>query len=112
MAAISSVGGLRGNRQAPAYNASKAYQINYMEALRQKAARLKQPVFVTDIRPGLVDTEMAKGEGLFWVSPVDKAARQIVFAIKRKKKIAYVTKRWWFIAIIMKRIPRIIYDRM
>jgi len=112
LAAISSVGGLRGNRQAPAYNATKAYQINYMEALRQKAARLKQPVFVTDIRPGLVDTEMAKGEGLFWVSPVDKAARQIVFAIKRKKKIAYVTKRWWFIAIIMKRIPRIIYDRM
>ena len=28
---------------------------------------------VTDIRPGFVATEMAKGEGLFWVMPVDRA---------------------------------------
>jgi short-subunit dehydrogenase len=28
---ISSIGGIRGSHQAPAYNASKAYQINYTE---------------------------------------------------------------------------------
>lgn len=112
LVAISSIGGLRGSRHAPAYNATKAYQINYLEGLRQKAKKSGDPIFVTDIRPGLVDTEMAKGEGLFWVMPVDKTVNQIYKAIIRKKKIAYVTKRWKLIAILLKRIPRQIYDRM
>lgn len=112
LVAISSIGGLRGSRQAPAYNASKAYQINYLEGLRQKACRINKAIFVTDIRPGLVDTDMAKGEGLFWVMPVEKTAKQIFKAILQKKKIAYVTKRWLIIATILKRIPRPIYDRM
>jgi len=112
LVAISSVGGLRGSRIAPAYNATKAYQINYLEGLRQKATNLKEPIFVTDIRPGLVNTEMAKGEGLFWVMPVEKTVRQIYKAIISKKKVAYVTKRWQLIATILKRIPRLIYDKM
>lgn len=112
LVAISSVGGLRGNRQAPAYNATKAYQINYLEGLRQKATKLKYPIFVTDIRPGFIDTAMAKGEGQFWVATVEKATRQIFDAIKNKKKIAYITKRWRIIGSIFKRIPRQIYDRM
>ena len=80
--------------------------------MRQKATKLKEPIFVTDIRPGLVDTEMAKGEGLFWVMPVEKTVRQIYKAIISKKKVAYVTKRWRLIATILKRIPRPIYDKM
>jgi short-subunit dehydrogenase len=55
---------------------------------------------------------MAKGDGLFWVMPVDKTALQIYKAIKKKKKIAYVTKRWKLIAAILKRIPGLIYDRI
>ena len=43
-AAITSIAGIRGSRQSPAYFASKAYQINYLEALQQKAANLKIPV--------------------------------------------------------------------
>lgn len=112
LVAISSIAGLRGSRMAPAYNATKAFQINYLEGLRQKAAKLKTEIFVTDIRPGFVDTAMAKGEGKFWVASVNKATNQIFQAIKMKKKIAYITKRWQLIAIIVKIIPRIIYDRM
>ena len=112
LVAISSVGGLRGSRIAPAYNATKAYQINYLEGLRQKATKLETQIFVTDIRPGFVDTAMAKGEGQFWVASVDKATSQIFDAIKRKKKIVYISKRWKFIGTILKRIPRQIYDRM
>ncbi|MCK9304913.1 MAG: SDR family NAD(P)-dependent oxidoreductase [Bacteroidales bacterium] len=112
LVAISSIGGLRGSRQAPAYNATKAYQINYLEGLRQKATRLKASIFITDIRPGLVNTQMAKGDGLFWVMPVEKAVRQIYKAINNKRKVVYITKRWGFIALVLKRIPRIIYDKM
>ncbi len=112
LVAITSIGGLRGSRQAPAYNATKAYQINYLEGLRQKATRLRTSIFVTDIRPGFVDTQMAKGEGLFWVMPVNKAVKQIYRAIISKKKVAYITKRWGIIAMILKIMPKKIYDRM
>lgn len=110
--AISSIAGLRGSRQAPAYSASKAYQINYLEGLQQRATQLRTSIYVTDIRPGFVDTEMAKGEGLFWVMPVDKAVAQIYKAIRNKRKVAYITKRWGLIASILKRIPRFIYNKM
>ena len=109
---ISSVAGLRGSRIAPSYNASKSYQIKYLEGLRQKANKLNLNLFVTDVRPGFVDTEMAKGEGKFWVAKGDKAAQQIFAAIQKKKRIVYVTKRWRLIAIILKRMPGFIYDRM
>lgn len=112
LVAITSIGGLRGEPMAPAYNASKAYQINYMEALRKKAFKDGCRISVTDIRPGLVDTAMAKGEGLFWVMPVEKVARQIISTIRKKKSKAYVTKRWHLLAIINKNLPFGVFKRM
>ena len=112
LAAVTSAAGIRGSRQAPSYNASKSYQINYLEGLRQKSTKSKKPIFVTDIRPGLVDTNMAKGEGLFWVMPVEKVVRQIFKAINKRRKVVYVTKRWGFVGRLLKVLPRFIYDRM
>ena len=112
LVAISSIAGLRGSRIAPAYNASKAYQINYMEGLRQKATKTKKPIYITDIRPGFVDTDMAKGEGKFWVASKEKATQQIFEIIKRKKNIGYVTKRWWLVAKLLSWIPNVIYKKM
>ena len=112
LVAITSAGGLRGEPMAPAYSATKAYQINYMESLRKKAFKAGGNIIVTDIRPGLVDTAMAKGEGLFWVMPVEKVARQICTAIHKKKSKVYVTKRWHILAIINKTLPFSLYKRM
>ena len=112
LVAITSAGGLRGEPMAPAYSASKAYQINYMEALRKKAFKSGGHIKVTDIRPGLVDTAMAKGEGLFWVMPVEKVAYQIIAAIRKEKYKAYITKRWHVLAIINKSLPFMLYKRM
>jgi len=109
---VSSVAGLRGHGLAPAYGASKAYQISYAQSLQHKAAKLKMPIFVTDIRPGFVDTAMAQGEGLFWVAPVEKAAKQIHRAITKKKKVAYITRRWRLVAWLMKRLPNFIYNKL
>lgn len=112
LVAITSAGGLRGEPMAPAYSATKAYQINYIEALRKKAYKSGIQITVSDIRPGLVDTAMAKGEGLFWVMPVEKVASQIIAAIRKKNSIAYVTKRWHILAIINKFLPFGLYKRM
>ena len=102
---ISSIAGIRGNGQAPSYNATKAFQINYLEGLRLNVHRSKLPIYITDVRPGFVDTAMAKGEGLFWVASVQKVAKQILKAIKGKKKVIYVTKRWRLIALLLRIIP-------
>jgi short-subunit dehydrogenase len=109
---ISSIAGLRGNKDAPAYNASKAYQINHTEAMRQKVYSLKLPITITDIRPGFVDTDMAKGDGKFWVATTEKASKQIVNAINAKRDIVYVSKRWKLIAILLKILPSFIYKRL
>ncbi len=105
LVSISSVAGLMGNGEAISYYASKAFQINYLEGLRLNADKNRAKIFVTDVRPGYVDTDMAKGDGMFWVAPVDKAAQQIFTAIKRKKKIVYITKRWRIIGFLLKIIP-------
>ncbi|MBN1926184.1 MAG: SDR family NAD(P)-dependent oxidoreductase [Prolixibacteraceae bacterium] len=108
---ITSMGGLRGWRDTPAYNGSKAYQINYLEGLRNKAYYLKYPVYITDVRPGYVDTAMAIGSYKFWVASAEKIARQICFAIEKKRKVVYVTKRWMIIGFLMKRIPAWLHER-
>jgi short-subunit dehydrogenase len=102
---ISSIAGIRGNGIAPSYNASKAYQINYLEGLRLNTIKSGFDITVTDIRPGFVDTAMAKGNGLFWVAPIQKAAEQIVEAIQQKRKVVYITKRWGLIGYFLKIIP-------
>lgn len=112
LVAISSVAGIRGGSASPAYNASKAYQINYLEGLRIKAKKTKKPIYVTDIRPGFVDTDMAKGEGLFWVAKKEKAAKQIFQIIKNKRAVGYVTNRWWLVGKLLLLIPRKIYRKL
>ena len=109
---ISSIAALRGDGDAPAYNASKAFVSNYMEGLRKKVVKLGLSITVTDIQLGFVDTAMAKGDGLFWVASPQKASQQIYGAIERKKKHAYITKRWRLIGWLMKVMPDFIYNRI
>lgn len=109
---ISSIAGIRGNGIAPSYNATKAYQINYMEGLRINVKDFGSSITVTDVRPGFVDTAMAKGDGLFWVAPVEKAAKQIYRAIQQKKQVIYISRRWKLIGILLKLIPYSLLKRL
>lgn len=109
---ISSIASYRGNSWAPAYSASKAFQSIYFEGLHIKARKMKKDVNVTCIEPGFVDTAMAKGNKLFWVVPVDKAAKQIIRAIEKKKYLAYISRRWWIMAKLFKWAPDWIYHRL
>jgi short-subunit dehydrogenase len=112
IATITSIAALMGNKNAPAYNASKAYQVNYLGSLRQKSRSLKIPVYITDIRPGFVATDMAKGENLFWVASPEKAAKQIYRAIRKKKQIVYITKRWRIFALLIILFPSRIHEKL
>jgi hypothetical protein len=53
---------------------------------------------------------MVKGEKLFWAASPEKAAGQIYTAIRRKRKIAYISKRWGLFALLLKIAPMWIYE--
>lgn len=110
---ITSIASIRGNRSAPVYFASKAYQKAYLESLYIKTKSIKsKKVFITEIRPGFVDTAMALGDGIFWLVPLEKAVKQVYLAIKRKKRVAYISKRWRIIAWILKVAPAPLLKKM
>lgn len=109
---ITSIAAARGNKMAPAYHASKAFQSIYLESLRIKAKHEKNNIAVSEIIPGYIDTEMGKGDRLFWVSSIDKAARLTKKAIAKKRAKAFVPKKWWFIYHMQKIMPTFIYDRI
>lgn len=101
---ISSIASIRGNRHVPAYFASKAFQSSYLESLFMKGRRSKARIYVTDIQPGYIDTDMAIGN-TFWMASLEKASKQIFNAILKKKRRIYITKRWAIIALILKIVP-------
>ncbi|SFU39327.1 Short-chain dehydrogenase [Pustulibacterium marinum] len=109
---ITSLSAVFGSRVAPAYHAAKAYQASYLEGLRQKAHKSKKPIYITDVRPGFVDTPLTKGKKMFWVASQEKAGRQIYSMIKNKRKVGYVSRRWSIIAFIIKALPSFIRNRM
>lgn len=113
IAATSSIAAIHGNSRAPAYSASKAFMSTYLEGLYFRALRLRRKgiaIDITDIQPGFVNTKMPQGK-IFWQAPVSKASKQIFTAIKKKKRRAYITRRWWLIAWILKWAPYTILKR-
>ena len=86
--------------------------MNYAEALKKKAFKNLQSLTITEIRPGLVDTAMAKGNGLFWVMPTSIVAKQIFRAINKKQATCVVTKRWRIVHFIMRYLPWGLYKRI
>jgi short-subunit dehydrogenase len=111
MAVISSIGANRGNSWVPAYSASKAFQSNYFEALAIKAKRMKKDIGIICIEPGFVDTKLVEGYKRFWVVPLEKAAKQIISGIEKKKQKVYVSKRWWLVARLMRSTPFWLYKK-
>jgi short-subunit dehydrogenase len=111
---ISSISAVRGYGYCPSYNASKAFVSNFAEGMRHLAAKKKVPVYVTDVKPGFVDTPMIKDFDLdkkFWVASAEKAAQQIYNAVRKKKYHVYITRRWRLIAWIMRYVPEFLYLR-
>ncbi|MBN1114326.1 MAG: SDR family NAD(P)-dependent oxidoreductase [Oligoflexia bacterium] len=101
---ISSIAGIRGYADSSVYCASKSYVSTFLQGIRHKFVKERHNIAVTDIAPGFVDTALVRGHK-FWVATPEKAAKQIFSAIKRKKRKAYITKRWRLIAWAIKLIP-------
>ena len=110
---ISSIAALRGDGAGAAYSASKAFQSVYLDGLRDLARQSGLPIAVTEVQPGFVDTAMMKPERPLptlarWllVSSPAMAAQQIVRAVRKQTKHAYITRRYALVAFILKLLPR------
>lgn len=113
IAGMSSIASHLATHRAAVYTASKHFISNYMTGFKQKAKRVDADISITDIRPGFVKSEMtARNKGMFWVADTDKAVRQMIKAIKKKRKTVYITKRWQLIAWIARLTPQFVWDRL
>lgn len=106
LAGISSIARFRGSGEGAAYAASKAFVSVYLDGLRDLARKRNVPVTVTELCPGFVDTVMMKADKPFWVATPEKTAAQILDAIRKGKKCAYITRRWALVACLLRLLPR------
>ena len=108
---IGSVAGDRGRAPNPVYCTSKAGLHAYLEALRNRLARLG--VRVVTIKPGFVDTAMTSGkDGLFWLISSDEAADTILRKAEKGAVSAYVPARWRWLMLVVRSIPSFIFTRL
>lgn len=107
--AVTSIAAARGNKTAPAYNASKAFQSSYTEGIRLKLLSENKKISVTEIVPGYMDTQMAKGDRLFWMTSLDKAAEQTKRAIDLKKRRVFISRRWQLVYTVYRYLPSVLY---
>lgn len=110
---ISSVASIKSSPYSPEYHASKAFMKSYLEGLRLRSMKWHPEIYVTEIRPGFVDTPMTKqNKSMFWVASPEKAASQIFDAVESKKGVAYITKRYVIIAWILRLIPNWLFAKV
>lgn len=109
---LSSVAGDRGRRIGYSYGAAKGGLTRYAEGLAHRFAGSN--VHVLCVKPGPVDTPMTahmeKG-GPLWSTP-DKVAVDIEAAIAKRRVVIYTPWFWWGIMMIIRHLPRIIFNKM
>ncbi len=109
---IGSVAGDRGRVGNPGYNTSKAGLATYLEALRNRLTR--HGVNVLTVKPGFMKTEMlkaAQGATPFAIEP-EKAADDIVKAMKKRKQMIYTAPIWRWIMLAIQHTPSFIFRRL
>ena len=109
---IASVAGDRGRVGNPGYNTSKAGLATYLEALRNRLTR--HGVNVLTVKPGFMKTEMmkaAQGATPFAIEP-EKAADDILKAMKKRKQVIYTASIWRWIMLAIQHVPSFIFRRL
>lgn len=109
---IGSVAGDRGRVGNPGYNTSKAGLATYLEALRNRLTR--HGVNVLTVKPGFMKTQMvaaAQGSTPFMIPP-EKAADDIVKAMKKRKQTVYTASIWRWIMLAIQHTPSFIFRRL
>lgn len=112
IAVISSIAGTKGLGVAPAYSATKRFQNTYIDALAQLSRMQHLNIRFTDIRPGFVATDLLRNGKYPMLMSADKVARHIVRALKRRKRVAIIDRRYRLLVFFWRMIPRWLWERL
>ena len=111
--AVTSVAGTNGLARLSAYSASKKCAQTYLVALEQLAHAEKSDVSFTDIRPGWIRTPLLHEDSEYPMEmTLDYALPQIIRAIVRHPRVAYIDCRWGAVCTLWKMIPDCIWTRL
>lgn len=112
LAIIGSVAGDRGRKSNYVYGAAKGMVTRYAQGLQHRLAKTDAKVVL--IKPGPTDTPMTahlKQQGARLAS-VEDVAKQIVFGIKRGRPVVYAPTKWWLIMMVIRHLPRMVFNKM
>lgn len=113
IAAITSVGGMKGLGVSAAYSASKRYQWTYLQAIDQLAHSQHVNVSIIDIRPGFVDTPLLEGNHNYpMLMSVDYVAPRIEKAIIDRRRVATIDSRWAIVSGLWSIIPNCLWRHL
>lgn len=112
LAAVTSIAGTKGIGTAPAYSATKRYQWAYLQALAQQAHTDGLKLSITDIRPGFVTTDLIKGSRFPMQLTPRHAARCIVRALHRRRRIAIIDWHYSLLTALWRLIPNGLWERL
>jgi decaprenylphospho-beta-D-erythro-pentofuranosid-2-ulose 2-reductase len=114
LAMIGSVAGDRGRKSNYVYGAAKGLVTRYAQGLQHRLALAGSAVKVVLIKPGPTDTPMTahlKQQGAKLAS-VDEVAVSIVQGIQAGKPTVYAPGKWALIMMIIRHLPRFVFNRM
>jgi short-subunit dehydrogenase len=112
LAVIGSVAGDRGRKSNYVYGAAKGLVTRYVQGLQHRFAG--SAIKVVLIKPGPTETPMTAAlvaNGLK-AAPVDDVAQSMVAAIDRGTPEAYVPGKWWVIMMVIRHLPRFVFNKM
>ena len=112
LAVIGSVAGDRGRKSNYVYGAAKGLATRYVQGLQHRFVGTNVKVVL--IKPGPTETPMtaaltANGAKM---ASVQEVAQGIVTAIEKGTPVAYVPGKWWLIMMVIRHLPRFIFNRM
>ena len=109
--AISSVAATRGMGSAPAYSATKRFQMHYLQSIRQLATTDSLHLAVTEIRPGFVDTPLLRDGKYPMLMESKIVAHAIVKAVIRRKRLLTFDWRYRLLVAFWRMIPVRIWEK-
>ncbi len=109
---IGSVAGDRGRKSNYVYGAGKGMITRYAQGLQHRLAGTG--VTVTLIKPGPTRTPMTAhlGDSGPSLADVAKVAATIVSGMEKRRNVVYAPRRWWVIMMIIRHLPRFIFNKM
>ena len=112
LAVIGSVAGDRGRKSNYVYGAAKGLVTRYVQGLQHRFAGTNVKVVL--IKPGPTETPMtaALAANGAKMASVQEVAQGIVTAIEKGTPVAYVPGKWWLIMMVIRHLPRFIFNKM